>query len=165
MNVTLLFSNLGLSSKSSQDIMLVLFVALVSFVYGMLIGKYRLMTVLINTYVSFAIISVVPHKIFPDYTMELLAFFIILILLTVFNKRFFDLSFTGSGSSFLWRVFSMSFLQIVLLLSITFSITPKKVALTYVSSTAYAYLTKGWSPLVWMALPLVYMYFIYKKVR
>ncbi len=121
------------------------------------------MTVLINIYVSFAIVSVIPKDFIEDYSYMMAAFFGLLIVLTVANRRFFDLSFSGSGSGFMWRVFSMSFLQIVLILSIIFSILPRKVALTYISSVAYEYLASGWAALLWMALPLAYMIFIYKR--
>lgn len=165
MNLTLILSKLGLSQKLSQDIMLILFIALVSFVYGMLIGRYRLMTVLINIYVAFAIIVVVPVSLLADYNTKLIAFFVILIGLTLLSKRFFDISLSSNGSGFLFRVFSMSFLQMTLLLSIVLSFLPLKVAMEYVSKNAYGYLVADWAMLFWMVAPLVYMFFIYKKIN
>lgn len=165
MNITLLLSKLGLSPALSQDIMLIIFVALVSFVYGMLLGKHRIMAVLINIYTSLALVTVVPETFIADYNTKLIVFFVLVIGLTVLSKRFFDLSLSGSGSWFMFRVFSMSFLQIVLLLSIAFSITPKKIALGYISPNAFDYLTTGYGPLIWMALPLVFMFFIYKQIN
>jgi len=50
-----------------------------------------------------------------------------------------------------------------LVLSIIFSVVPKKVALDYISLGAYGYLTAGWMPTIWMALPLAYMFFVYKR--
>ncbi|MFA6973750.1 MAG: hypothetical protein WC238_03385 [Parcubacteria group bacterium] len=165
MNITLLFSNLGLSASMSQNVMLLIFVALLSFVYGMLLGKHKLMSVLINIYVAFAVVSVIPAKTFADYNQQILLFLGILVVMTILDKRFFDISLSGSGSSFLFRVFSMSFLEIILVLSIIFSYTPAKVALGYISSDAYTYLVTGWAPLVWMVAPLAYMFFIYKKIN
>jgi len=165
MNITLLLSKLGLSAAMSQNAMLLIFIALVSFVYGMLLGKHKLMTVLINIYVAFAVVSVIPKAMITDYNEKMLIFLGILVVMTILDKRFFDISFSGAGSGFLFRVFSMSFLEIVLVLSIIFSYTPAKIALTYISSDAYKYLTTDWMPLVWMAAPLVYMFFIYKKIN
>jgi hypothetical protein len=147
----------------SQDIVLLLFVVFVSFVYGMFLGKYKIMTVLINIYVSFALISVIPQDFLTDYNSRLLLFFALVAGLTLVSKRFFDLSMSGSGSYFLLRVFLMSFLQVALVLSIIFSIVPRKVALDYISLDAYGYLTFGWMPAVWMALTLAFMYFAYKR--
>ncbi|HCP08326.1 MAG TPA: hypothetical protein DIT25_00800 [Candidatus Moranbacteria bacterium] len=165
MNITFLFSKLGLSDDLSQDIMLLIFIAFVSFVYGILIGRTRLMTVLINIYVAYAVVAVVPQEIFDGYELKILAFLGILALLTVLNKRFFDISLSGSGSGFLFRVFSMSFLQVVLVLSIAFSFFPENAAMEYISGSAYEYLVSGWAPLVWMIAPLLLMFYIYKKIR
>jgi hypothetical protein len=164
MNLTLILSKIGLSQKLSQDIMLVLFIALVSFVYGMLIGRYRLMTVLINIYVSFAVISVVPASLLADYSSKIIAFFAVIVGLTVLNKRFFEIVLSSTGAGFLFRVFSMSFLQMTLMLSIILSYLPQKVALEYVSKTAYSYLVVDWAMLFWMVAPLAYMFFIYKRI-
>lgn len=163
MNITLLLSKIGLSQKLSQDVMLILFIALVSFVYGMLIGRSRIMTVLVNIYIAFAVVMVIPKEMALDATTRALVFLGLAAGLTVLSKKFFDLSFSGAGSSFLWRIFSMSFLQVVLMLSIVLTIIPKKEALVYVSTSALGYLTAGWAPFVWMALPLIYMLFLYRK--
>jgi hypothetical protein len=165
MNPITLLSNLGVPTNLTQDIMLVLFVALASFIYGTLIGRFRLMTVLINIYVAFAVVTVIPEDLVADYNLKLLIFFILLVVMTFFNKRFFDISFSGSGTNYMLRVFSMSFLEIGLILSIAFSMVPKKVALGYVSVNAYNYLVAGYAPLVWMALPLIYMFFLYRKMH
>ncbi|MFA4817149.1 MAG: hypothetical protein WC608_00295 [Parcubacteria group bacterium] len=165
MNPITLLSSLGVPTNLTQDIMLLLFVALASFVYGTLIGRWRLMAALINIYVSFALITVIPADLIADYNMKLLIFFILLISLTVLSKRFFDISFSGSGANYMLRVFAMSFLEIALVLSIVFSIVPKKAALGYVSANAYGYLVAGYAPLVWMVLPLAYMFFMYRKMR
>ena len=162
-NFSLFLSKLGLSQKLSQDVTLILIIALISFVYGMLLGKYKIMTVLINIYVSFTLISVIPKDFILDYNTKLILFFALVAGLTLVSKRFFDLSISGAGSYFLMKVFLMSFFQVALVLSIIFSIVPKKIALDYVSLDAYGYLTADWMPFIWMALPLVYMFFIYKR--
>ena len=165
MNPITLLSNLGVPANLTQDIMLLLFVALASFIYGTLIGRWRLMTVLINIYVAFAVVMVIPAEIVADYNLKLLIFFVLIVVMTFFNKRFFDISFSGSGTNYMLRVFAMSFLEIALVLSIAFSMVPKKVALGYLSLNAYTYLIAGYAPLIWMALPLVYMFFMYRKMH
>lgn len=145
--------------------MLLLFAALASFIYGTLIGRWRLMTVLINIYAAFAVVMVIPADLIADYNLKLLIFFILLIGMTLLNKRFFDISFSGSGANYMLRVFAMSFLEIVLVLSIVFSMVPKKIALGYISAGAYGYLATGYAPLIWMVLPLAYMFFMYRKMH
>ncbi|PIS12043.1 MAG: hypothetical protein COT73_00580, partial [Bdellovibrio sp. CG10_big_fil_rev_8_21_14_0_10_47_8] len=89
--------------------------------------KYKIMTVLINIYVSFALISVIPKDFVLDYNTKLILFFVLVAGLTLVSKRFFDLSISGAGSYFLLKVFLMSFLQVALVLSIVFSTVSKKV--------------------------------------
>lgn len=165
MDLNLLFSKIGISYQLTQNITLLLFIALTGFVYGTFVGRYKLMTVLINIYISFAILRAIPGDMLKDYTSLVLVFFILLIGLTLASRRFFDISFSGSGPGFLWRVFSMSFLQVILIISITLSIVPKKVALLYISPAAYQYLASEWALLTWMAIPLVYMFFLYRRDR
>ena len=163
MNITLLLSKIGLSTSLSQDVTLVLLIALISFIFGMVLGKHKLMSVLVNIYVSFAVISVVPKEIFTQTDYKFIAFIILLAVLTVLSRKIFDISFSSGGSAFMWRVFVVSFLQIALILSIILSLVPKKEALTYVSSTAYGYMVVGWAPLFWMLIPLVCMFLLYRK--
>jgi hypothetical protein len=164
MNLSLIFSQLGLSPKITQDVMLFLVVALVSFIFGMLVGRYKLITVLVNIYVSVALLSVFPKGIFPDYSYSLILFFGVIVLLTVLGKKMFEMPLSGSGKGFLWRVFAMSFLEVVLMLSVALSLMPKKVALGYISPDSYGYLVSENFAFLWMLFPLVFMFVIHKKI-
>lgn len=149
----------------SQDVTLFLVVAFLSFVYGMFIGRYKLITVLINIYVSIAIIGAVPEKYFPDYSTKLIVFLIFLIALTIISKRLFEIYISGSGSGFLWRVFAMSFLEVMMLLSVVIAIVPQKVALQYVSASSYEYLASDSARLFWLVIPLAFMFVIHKRIN
>lgn len=160
-----LLTKIGISQSLTQDITLALIVMLVSFVFGMFIGRYKLITILINIYVAFAITSVVPVRYFPEYTLKLAFFLASVMILTVVSKRLFEVYFSGSGSGFLWRVFVMSFLEVMFLISVVFSIIPEKVALGYVSASAYGYFTSDIMRLFWMAVPLVFLVMIHKRLN
>jgi len=165
MNITLLLSKIGLPANLSQDVTLIIFVAFVSFVYGMLLGRHKLMSILVNVYVSFAVISVVPEKIFKAENQKVFAFLILLVILTFVSRKIFDIAFASGGSALIWRVFVVSFLQVALVLSIVLSLIPKKEALAYVSNTAYNYLVVGWAPFFWMIIPLIAMFLLYRKSK
>lgn len=164
MNLSQVFSQLGLSQKTTLDLTLFLVIALVSFVFGMLIGRYRLITILINIYVSIAVLSAVSVELLPDYMYRLLLFFSIIVILTILSKKMFDISISGAGKGFLLRVFVMSFLEVMLVLSMTLSIVPKKLALGYVSLDSYGYLVSENASLFWMIIPLVFMFMIHKRI-
>jgi len=149
----------------TQDVTLLLALVLVSFVFGMFVGRSRLVTVLINIYVSFAILTVIPRTYLTDYNSAILVFFVLLVLLTIFGKKIFEISISGSGSDFLWRVFGVSFLEVILMTSIMISLMPKKAALVYVSKTAYDYLAGPNFQFLWMVAPILGILFIHKKLN
>ncbi len=165
MNLDLLLSNLGVSKAFTQDISLLIIIALVSFVFGTFIGRHRLVAILVNIYVAISLISAVPSKFFTSYNYELLAFLAIVVGMTIFAKKLFEIQLSGAGSGFLWRVFAISFLEVVLIISVIFTIIPKKEALNYVSDTAYGYLTGEWWKLIWMAAPLVFLIINNKRLN
>ncbi|HRZ95717.1 MAG TPA: hypothetical protein P5262_04105 [Candidatus Moranbacteria bacterium] len=165
MNLTLLLSKLGLSMNMSQDVTLLLVVVFVSFIFGMFIGRYKLISVLINIYISLAIINAVPEKYLSEYAYKLIGFLIIVVLLTLLGKKLFEIYISGSGSGFLWRVFAMSFLEVVMLISISLSLVPKKIALEYVSPSSYGYLASENASFLWLVIPLIFMFVIHKRLN
>jgi hypothetical protein len=163
MNLSALLLKIGISEQLTQDISLIIIIVIASFLFGMLIGRNRIMAVLISTYVSFALVGVLPETIWPNSNYKFFAFLGILALLTLANRRFMDVYFPGSGSSFLGKVYFISFLEIILILSIGLSFSPAKEALGYVSATAYGYLVSGWAKIIWMVAPLVFMFFFGRR--
>lgn len=163
MDLSALLSKIGISEQLTQDVSLILIILVASFLFGILAGKHRIMAVLISTYVSFALISVTPASIWPNYSYKFFTFLGIMTILTIANRRFLDVYFPGSGSSFLGKVYFISFLEIILILSIGLSFLPVKEALGYVSANAYNYLVSGWALIVWMVAPLVFMFFFGRR--
>jgi len=163
MDLNALLLKIGISEQLTQDVSLVLIILLASFLLGMLIGRNRIMALLISTYVSFALLSAVPEDFWSNFSYKFFTFLGILVILTLANKRFLDVYFSGTGSSFLWKIFFMSFLEIVLILSIGLSFLPAKEALGYVSTNAYGYLVLGWSKIFWMVAPLIFMFFFGRR--
>ncbi|PJA87708.1 MAG: hypothetical protein CO140_02830 [Candidatus Moranbacteria bacterium CG_4_9_14_3_um_filter_40_7] len=161
MNLSALLSKIGISQQLTQDVSLIIIIFLASFLFGMLIGRHRIMAALISTYVSFALISAVPGTFWLGYSYQFFAFLGIAAVLTLANKRFLDVYFPGS--SFLGKVYFISFLEIVLILSIGLSFLPTEEALNYVSATAYSCLVSGWSQIFWMIAPLIFMFFFGRR--
>jgi hypothetical protein len=163
MNLNLLFSKIGISQSLAQDATLLLLIVLASFVLGIFIGRYKLITVLISIYVSLAVLAVVPEGYLADYTYRLGFFAVAVIVMTLTGKKVFDAYISGTG--FMWRVFAMSFIEVAMLISITLSIIPKKIALSYVSQNAYYYLASENARFIWLVIPLVFIFIIHKKLN
>lgn len=165
MNLNSIIAQLGVPVQFTQDLILVIFLALASFVYGMLLGRHKLMSILVNIYVAFSVVSVAPKEIIGNYSLKVGAFLVLLVVLTLLSRRFFDVTFSGFGSNNLWKIFTVSFLEIGMMLSIILSMLPKKDVLVYISANAYGYLVGGLAPLFWMAAPLIFMLIFYKGRR
>jgi hypothetical protein len=164
MNLSQIFSQFGISSKTAMDITMFLVIVFFSFIFGVLIGRYKLITILINIYVAMAVMGAVSTKILADYSYRLLLFFAIIIGLTILSKEMFELPISAGGKGFFLRVFVMSFLEIMLMLISVFEIMPKKIALSYISSNSYGYFTAENFVLFWTIIPLVFLFTIHKKI-
>ena len=163
MDISLLLSKIGISQSFVQDFMLLLVIAGITVAFVFLIGRHRLIQMLISTYIALALLQAFPEKYLSDYPYELVLFFISLIILTIFSKKIFGIYI--SSSEFMWRIFVVSFLEVVLLFSIIFTITPKKIALGYISPNTYSYLVSSEFHFLWLFTPLVFVYLIRKKLN
>lgn len=164
MNLNLLLSKMGLSASLAQDATLLIVILLASFAFGALIGRSKLLTVLMNVYVSFAILSAVPQSFIPDWTYGVVIFLILVIGMTIFADKLLEVPFHVSATGFMWRIFLLSFLEIALVLGIVIRMMPKKEALGYVSATSYGYLASPNTFLVWMIAPLVFVMLISNRI-
>ncbi len=163
MNVDLLLSKIGISQNFVQDFTLLLVIVILTIGLAFLIGRHRLIQMLISTYVALALLSAFPEKYLSDYSFELVFFFVALVLVTISSKKIFGIYI--SGAEFMWRIFVVSFLEVVLMLSIVFTITPKKIALEYISPNAYDYLVSSEFHFLWLFLPLLFVYLIRKRLN
>ncbi|MEK7452855.1 MAG: hypothetical protein AAB614_01320 [Patescibacteria group bacterium] len=155
-------------SGLSWDILAFCFLIFVSLLYGMLLGKNRIILTILSTYISFAILSVFPlfylQSFFVDriFFLKLSLFLIFMVLSFIFlNRSFFGKLFKVSkalyNTSFL-KITLLSFAQIGLFMSILFTmVVSEKVAkitnlteLIFVSQTAQV---------IWFIIPLVLLGF------
>ena len=163
MQLNEIFQSLGLAKSATELLTLILVILAASWVFWLFIGRFRLHNFLINTYISFALVQIIPKDAmsFTKYS-SLLLFFLFLILLTLANKYLFEIHQYGSGLA-IWQVFVMSFLEIMLLLSIIFSFLSSKEALQYISANYLAYFIDPWWRVLWMAVPLLFLIVVKKR--
>lgn len=163
MQLDKLFLKLGLTSSSIELLTLVFVLFFISVIFWLLIGRFRLHNFLINTYISFAMVQVLPKDVtsLNSYAPVLL-FLTFIVVLTLMNHYLFDIHQVGSGLA-LWQVFVMSFLEVGLLVSILLPYVPTKEVLKYISKDALGYFTLPWSRVVWMVLPLLFLIAVNKR--
>ena len=165
MQLDKIFLNLGLNGTASQLVTLVLVLLVLSTLFWLLVGRFRLHNFLINIYISFSILQVLPKDMMTfTKNSSILLFFIFVVVLTLMNKYLFDIHQTGSGLV-VWQVFVMSFLEVVLIFSIVFSMLSVKEAAKFVSKDSLVYFTDPWWRAAWMAMPLVFLIFVKKRAK
>lgn len=165
MQLDKIFQNFGLASSVAELFTLVLVLLALSVVFWFLIGRFRLHNFLINIYISFALVNVMPDEVMSfTKNSSILLFLVFVVFLTLMNRYIFDIHQSGSGLA-IWQVLVMSFLEMVLLMSIIFSYLPNKDILKYLSQGSSIYLINPWWRVVWMVLPLLFLIFVKKRDR
>ena len=163
MQLDKLFLKFGLASSAAELVTLVLVLLVLSTVFWLLVGRFRLHNFLINIYISLSIIQVIPKDIMAfSKNSSVLVFLILVTLLTLLNKYLFDIHQSGSGLA-LWQVFMMSFFEVVLLLSVIVSFLPVKDVAVYISKNSLTYFVDPIWRLVWMVAPLAFLVFVKKR--
>ena len=161
-----LFTRFGLPSNLAGDFSFLIFFFLVSIVIGMLIGRFRLINVLINIYIAVAILTVIPSEIMKPHSISTLFIFLISVLiLTLIDSHLFDIHISGSGGSFFWRLFVMSFFEAGLIFSILISFWGPKTIVSYLSPEVYGLFAADYARIFWMLVPLFVLFFINKKEK
>lgn len=163
MDLTPFLSQLGIPANLTQDAALLIVVVAISLVLGLLIGRTKLIAILVSSYASYALLVNVPQGYLGDYTQRLFLFFALVLVLVLLGKNVFEVFISGRG--YLWRVLVLSFLEVTMVLSIALTMAPPDEALAYVSFNAYSYLTLPVYHFVWLALPLVFVLLIQKKLH
>jgi hypothetical protein len=161
-----LFIELGLSQAIAGDVSFMIFFFIISIAFGMLIGRFRLINVLINIYIAIAILTVMPKEILTPYSLAALFFFIAsVIVLTMIDSHLFDIHISGSGGSFFWRLFVMSFFETGLIFSVFISFWDQAKVLKFISLDIYNLFAFEYARIFWMLIPLFVLFFINKKEK
>lgn len=135
----------------------------ISVVFWLLIGRFRLHNALINIYISFAILQVAYAEIavFGKYG-PLLAFMIMVVFLTLVDSNLFEIHLSGSGLA-IWQVIVLSFLEAGLLVSVVSSLIPEKQILKFISVGSFEYFVSPLTSILWMVMPLLFLVIIGRR--
>ncbi len=160
------FSDLSLPKTIAGDLSLFFLFVGLSLAFGFVFGRWKLVNILINVYISLAFIGVLPEALL-DFSVygKAIVFIILLVVLTTIDERLFDLHISSAGTDFFWRLFVMSILVTGMVLSVLLSFLPKSVALEFISVTAYGYFASPGALIFWMAVPLFSLLFINNRLK
>ena len=163
MQLEKVFSSFGLSASSAELVTLVLVLLAITVAFWLLIGRFRLHSVLLNIYISFALVGAIPKDVIgANVNLLVLIFLILIILLTLMGKYTFDIHLSGSGLAY-WQLLLMSFLEVGLIASIMATFVGDKTLLKFISKDALFYFSSPWAKFLWLALPLAFLAYINKR--
>ncbi|MBI2551311.1 hypothetical protein HYV73_03110 [Candidatus Uhrbacteria bacterium] len=148
------------------DVFLLVFFVLASLLYGVSLGRDRIMVILVAVYMSLAVVTYVPFirefnaKVAINETVA----FKVSIFLGIFILLFFFLSHSALLKTFgssseqgkMWQILMLSFLQTGLLISVTLSFLPQENA-QWLSELSRALFLSDAARAVWMIGPIVGM--------
>lgn len=155
-----------LPNKIAGDLSLILLFIGVSILAGFIFGRWKLVNILINVYIAVAIVGIVPQDWFDVSVYAKAGLFLgLLVLLTMFDERLFDIHITSAGTDFFWRFFVTSFLVTGSVLSSVFNFLPKYIVLEWVSPNLYFYIASPWALMFWLVVPIFSLFVINTRLR
>lgn len=155
-----------LPENIAGDLSLILLFIGLSLLAGFVFGRWKLVNILINVYIAVAIVGVMPDSWFAiSVYAKAGVFLFLLIVLSLFDDRLFDIHITSAGTDFFWRFFVTSFLVTGSVLSTTFSFLPKTLVLNFVTPDLYFYIASPWALLFWLAVPIITLFVINTRLR
>jgi len=167
------FQNLDWTNPS-WDLFIVLFFLIASIIYGLSLGRDRILVILIAIYMALAVVNYAPfaEKLVSGTTLEdfflirvlsFAAVFLILFFLLARSALLHTIGAHASHSSW-WQVFVFSFLHVGLLISITLSFLPESFTSQLSPFTHNVFATEN-ARFIWIILPIVVMALVRKPKR
>ena len=150
----------------SWDLFIVLFFVIASLIYGVSLGRDRIIVILVSIYMALAIVNYVPF--ISNFTAQISVNDSFALKVSVFLGIFILLFFFLSHSALLrtighaavqgpfWQVMIFSFLHVGLLISVTLSFFPQSLA-TVLSPVTQGIFTSDIAKAVWVSMPLLAM--------
>lgn len=148
------------------DFSFLLFFIAGSLASGFLLGKTRLITVVVFSYVAFAFSLVLPDTLFAfsPYGRSIV-FAGFLLVLVILGDSILDVHISNPTSTFLGRVLIMGCLASGLVMSLLLFFIPKTLSLQFISPAVYTYFGTQTARILWMAIPLIFLLFINRRRR
>lgn len=156
-------------SKPSWDLFIILFFIVAGFLYGLSLGRDRVIVILISVYMALAVVNSAPFignfqadiGIDQFFAFRISTFVVVFILLFFMMSRSALLSTIASSDTrgSWWQVLLFSFLHVGLLISITLSFLPPSAA-THLAPLTQKIFVQDIGRFIWIVAPIVAMVLI-----
>ncbi|MBI5370362.1 hypothetical protein HZA85_04215 [Candidatus Uhrbacteria bacterium] len=152
--------------QPSWDLFIVLFFIIASLLYGISLGRDRIIVILVSIYMALAIVNYIPFisaftadiSVNDAFALRISVFLGIFILLFFFLSHSALLRTLGHAAAQgpLWQVMIFSFLHVGLLISVTLSFFPASLS-SVLSPLTQAFFTSDIARAAWVSLPVLAM--------
>lgn len=152
--------------QPTWDLFIVLFFIVASLLYGISLGRDRIIVILVSIYMALAIVNYIPFisaftaniSVNDGFALKVSVFIGIFILLFFFLSHSALLRTLGHAASQgpMWQVIIFSFLHVGLLISVTLSFFPRDLA-GVLSPITQAIFTSDIARAAWVSLPVLAM--------
>lgn len=150
---------------TSWEMIILLFLLAVGFLLGVLLGRDRIFLMLIASYVSFGLISVIPFKkLFPDlfnkqenFVVLIVAFLAIIgLIYFLLSRSLLKSAIRKKGRRSLFQIFFLSLFLIGIIISVLFSFFPKDLLSSF-SSIMLKIFNTSLARTLWLVVPLLFI--------
>ena len=156
------------------DLFILLFFVIGALLYGLSLGRDRVIVILVSVYMALAVVSNTPVlsqinlnlQVNDNYVLKLtffLGMFVILFFMLSRSALLKTIGGTGAPGSW-WQTILFSILQVGLLISITLNLLPSSMTQTLTEQTRNIFLSDNGRS-AWMILPIVLMVIAPKQRR
>lgn len=144
---------------------LIVFVVM-SMAVGFIVGRWKLINILINAYIALAFVGVIPGEwLGVSPFARAIVFAALVVFLTFVDARLFDVHITSAGTDFFWRLFVMSLLVVGMLTSILLSFLPASAVRGFADGLFLTIFAAKYALFFWMVAPLLTLFFINRRLR
>lgn len=146
----------------SWDLFLGIFFVVGALLYGVSLGKDRIIAILVSIYMALGIVETLPDfvlniKINANFTLQVTAFVAVFVVLFFLLSRTAVLnSLNPNSQGSWWQVIIFSILHIGLLVSVTMSFLPTNL-LSNFSELTRTIFTQEWARFGWVIAPIIAM--------
>lgn len=146
----------------SWDLFLVGFFVVGALLYGLSLGKDRIISIMVSIYMALAVVAALPDfvlniKVNESYTLQITAFLSVFIILFFLLSRQAVLNaLSPNNEGKWWQTLIFSILHVGLLISVTMSFLPELMLSKFSPLTQYVF-TNEWTAFAWIAAPIVAM--------
>ncbi|MBU2564168.1 hypothetical protein KKA23_01140 [Patescibacteria group bacterium] len=156
---------------TSWEIILILFLIGAGFLLGFFLGKEKVFVLLLGSYISFAILNVIPFsKIFPkvfaseeNFVILIVIFFALIgLVYFLFTRSFFKASSRRKIKKSVIQTLFLSFFFVGIIISVIFSFLPKDL-LSQFSNIILDIFNNSIARTIWLIIPIIFIGLVRKK--